>query len=89
MRPFSGVTIPALARVRGRLQLERAVPLPAGFLVAAKLAVMLVFAATAPIVLPLLAGVAGSVMFDMVRWVSRLVLALIGVVSPASLLCWR
>ena len=73
MRPFGAGMILALARLPGQLA-------------AAKLAVMLVFAAALPVVLMLLAGLAGTVMFDLVHWVSRLVLAMIGVVSPASLI---
>jgi hypothetical protein len=74
MRPFGAGMILALARLPGQL-------------VAAKLAVMLVFVAALPIALTLLAGLAGTVMFDLIHWVSRLVLALLGVVSPASLIC--
>lgn len=88
MRSFGIGTTAAWVHAQAQSQLERAVSMSAGPVVAVKLVAMLVFAAAAPVVLTLLAGVAGRVMFDVVRWVSRLVLALIGVVSPASLLCW-
>lgn len=86
MRPISAGSSATLSSLYGRLQFERAVPLAAGPVLAAKVMAMLVFAALAPIVLTLLAGVTGRVMFDVVQWVSRLVLALLGVISPASLI---
>jgi ABC-2 type transport system permease protein len=79
-----GITV-ALDRDRGLLQLKRALPMPPGIYLAAKLLTSMVFAAVVSIVLMLMAVIVGRVVLELVQWVSLFVLAVLGVVPFCGL----
>ena len=74
-----GITI-ALDRDRGLLQLKRALPMPPGIYLVAKMVTAMVFAAVVSIALMLMAAIVGKVVLELVQWVSLLVLAVLGVI---------
>jgi len=74
-----GITI-ALDRERGLLQLKRALPMPPGIYLAAKMVTSMVFAAVVSLALMLLAAVVGKVVLELVQWVTLFVLAVLGVI---------
>jgi ABC-2 type transport system permease protein len=79
-----GITV-ALDRDRGLLQLKRALPMPPGIYLAAKLVTSMVFAAVVSAVLMLMAVIVGKVVLELVQWVSLFVLAVLGVIPFCGL----
>lgn len=79
-----GITV-ALDRDRGLLQLKRAMPMPPGIYLAAKLVTSMVFVAVVSIALMLLAGIVGKVVLELVQWVSLFILAVLGVIPFCGL----
>jgi ABC-2 type transport system permease protein len=79
-----GITV-ALDRDRGLLQLKRALPMPPGIYLAAKLITSMVFAAVVSVVLMLLAALVGKVVLELVQWASLFILAVLGVVPFCGL----
>jgi ABC-2 type transport system permease protein len=73
-----GITV-ALDRERGLLELKRALPMPAGAYVFAKLAMSLVFAAIVATLLLLVAATAGGVVLEPGQWGLLLLVAVLGV----------
>jgi ABC-2 type transport system permease protein len=79
-----GITV-AMDRDRGLLELKRALPMPPGVYLAAKLVTSMVFAGIVSIILMVLAATVGKVVLELVQWVGLLVLALFGVIPFSSL----
>lgn len=79
-----GITV-ALDRDRGLLQLKRALPMPPGIYLAAKLVTAMVFAAVVTIALMLMATIVGKVVLELVQWVNLFILAVLGVVPFCGL----
>lgn len=79
-----GITV-ALDRDRGLLQLKRALPMPPGIYLAAKLVTAMVFAAVVTIALLLMATILGKVVLELVQWVSLFILAVLGVIPFCGL----
>lgn len=79
-----GITV-ALDRDRGLLQLKRALPMPPGIYLAAKLVTSMVFAAVVTIALMLMAVIVGKVVLELVQWASLFILAVLGVVPFCGL----
>ena len=79
-----GITL-ALDRDRGLLRLKRALPMPPGVYLAAKLVTAVVFATLVSVLLMLLAATAGKVVLELVQWVSLLILAMLGVIPFCGL----
>jgi len=79
-----GITV-ALDRDRGLLQLKRALPMPPGIYLAAKLVTSMVFVAVVSIALLLLASIVGKVVLELVQWVSLFILAVLGVIPFCGL----
>lgn len=73
-----GVTL-ATDRERGLLELKRALPMPRGIYLAAKLAMAMLFAGTVSILLMILAAAAGGVTMTPLQWGALFVLAVLGV----------
>jgi ABC-2 type transport system permease protein len=74
-----GVTL-ATDRERGLLELKRALPMPRGTYLAAKMAMAMVFAAVVSLLLMLFAAVGAGVVLQLMRWALLLVLAVLGVI---------
>jgi len=74
-----GITI-ALDRDRGLLQLKRALPMPPGIYLVAKMVTSMVFAAVVSIALMLLAAIVGKVVLELVQWATLFILAVLGVI---------
>ena len=79
-----GITV-ALDRDRGLLQLKRALPMPPGIYLAAKLVTSMVFVAVVSVALMLMASIVGKVVLELVQWVSLFVLAVLGVIPFCGL----
>jgi ABC-2 type transport system permease protein len=79
-----GITV-AMDRERGLLQLKRALPMPTGVYLTAKLAMAMVFAAIVSLLLMLIAALVGKVVLELVQWVSLFILAVLGVIPFAGL----
>jgi ABC-2 type transport system permease protein len=74
-----GVTL-ATDRERGLLELKRALPMPRGTYLAAKMAMAMVFAAVVSLLLMVFAAVGAGVVLQLMRWALLLVLAALGVI---------
>ena len=74
-----GVTL-ATDRGRGLLELKRALPMPRGTYLAAKMAMAMVFAAVMSLLLMVFAAVAAGVVLTLMRWSLMLMLAVLGVI---------
>ncbi len=79
-----GVSL-AMDRERGLLELKRALPIPAGVYLGAKLMMASVFAALVSVLLMILAATAGQVVLQTLQWLKLLVLAILGVLPFCSL----
>ena len=79
-----GITV-ALDRDRGLLRLKRALPMPPGIYLAAKMVTSMVFVAVVSIALMLMAGIVGQVVLELVQWVSLFILAVLGVIPFCGL----
>lgn len=79
-----GVSL-AIERERGLLELKRALPIPAGVYLGAKLVMASLFAAIVSVVLMTLAATAGHVVMEALQWCKLFILALLGVVPFCSL----
>lgn len=79
-----GVSL-AIERERGLLELKRALPIPAGVYLGAKLVMASVFAAIVSVLLMVLAATAGQVVLEALQWVKLLILAVLGVLPFCSL----
>ncbi len=79
-----GVSL-AMDRDRGLLELKRALPVPAGVYLAAKLVMASLFAAIVSVLLMGLAATAGQVVLDALQWCRLFVLAVLGVLPFCSL----
>jgi ABC-2 type transport system permease protein len=79
-----GVTL-AMDRDRGLLELKRALPMPAGAYLAAKVAMSAVFAAIVSLLLMAIAATAGQVVLEVVQWGELLLVAVFGVLPFCSL----
>ena len=79
-----GVSL-AIERERGLLELKRALPIPAGVYLGAKLVMASMFSAIISVVLMLLAATAGHVVMELLQWCKLFVLALLGVLPFCSL----
>jgi ABC-2 type transport system permease protein len=79
-----GITM-AFDRDRGLLQLKRALPMPPGVFLDAKLVTAMVFAAAVSVTLMLLGALVGKVVLELVQWVSLFVLAVVGVIPFCGL----
>ena len=75
----------AMERERGLLQLKRALPVPAGVYLGAKLVMAAIFAAIISMVLMILAATAGEVVLEALQWLELLVVAVLGVLPFCSL----
>ncbi|MGH8276630.1 MAG: ABC transporter permease, partial [Steroidobacteraceae bacterium] len=74
-----GITL-ATDRERGLLALKRALPMPRGIYLAAKLAMSMLFAGVVSIMLMTIAATVGGVVLGLVQWATLFVLAVLGVV---------
>lgn len=74
-----GVTV-ALDRDRGLFELKRALPMPAGTYLAAKLVTAMVFAAVVSLLLMLLGATVGKVVLGVAQWAGLFILAILGVI---------
>lgn len=74
-----GITL-AVDRERGFLELKRALPMPAGIYLAAKLSMAMLFAACVAVLIMLLAALLGAVALSLWQWSLLLGLAILGVV---------
>jgi ABC-2 type transport system permease protein len=79
-----GVSL-AIERERGLLELKRALPIPPGVYLGAKLVMASVFAAIVSVLLMVLAATAGQVLLEAFRWLELLLLAMLGVLPFCSL----
>ncbi len=79
-----GVTI-ALDRDRGLLELKRALPMPAGIYLAAKLVTAMLFAATVSLLLMLIGATVGRVVLEIAQWTGLLILSVLGVIPFCGL----
>lgn len=79
-----GVSL-AIERERGLLELKRALPVPAGVYLGAKLVMAAVFAALVSVVLMILAATAGQVVLEALQALKLLGLAILGVLPFCSL----
>lgn len=79
-----GVSL-AMERERGLLELKRALPVPAGVYLGAKLIMAAVFAALISMVLMILAATAGEMVLEALQWVKLLMVAVVGVLPFCSL----
>jgi ABC-2 type transport system permease protein len=79
-----GVTI-AMDRDRGLLELKRALPMPPGIYLAAKMVVAMVFAAVVSILLMVMGATLGTVVLEIAQWTGLLILAVLGVVPFCGL----
>ena len=74
-----GVTV-ALDRDRGLLELKRALPMPAGVYLVAKLVTAMLFAAAVSVLLMLIGATVGRVVLELAHWMGLLILAVLGVI---------
>jgi ABC-2 type transport system permease protein len=74
-----GITL-AADRERGLLELKRALPMPRGIYLAAKVAMAMLFAVVVSLLLLVLAALAGGVAVTLLQWGVLLMLALAGVI---------
>ena len=79
-----GVSL-ALDRDRGLLELKRALPMPAGAYLGAKVAMAGLFASIVSVALMLLSATAGAVVLEAAQWVELFVVSLLGVLPFCSL----
>ena len=79
-----GVTL-AMDRDRGLLELKRALPMPPGIYLAAKLTMSMMFAAIVSILVIVLAAVLGQVVLPLIQWGMLFVLAVFGVLPFSAL----
>lgn len=79
-----GVTV-ALDRDRGLLELKRALPMPAGTYLGAKLVTAVIFAAVVSLLLMLLGATLGKVVLERAQWAGLFVLAVLGVIPFCGL----
>jgi ABC-2 type transport system permease protein len=79
-----GVTI-ALDRDRGLLELKRALPMPSGLYLAAKLVTAMLFAVVVSLLLMLVGATVGQVVLAIAQWVGLLILAVLGVIPFCGL----
>lgn len=79
-----GVSL-AIERERGLLELKRALPVPPGVYLGAKLVMAAVFAAIVSVVLMILAATAGQVVLELLQALELLGLAILGVLPFCSL----
>ena len=79
-----GVTI-ALDRDRGLLQLKRALPMPPGVYIAAKLVTAMLFATVVSLLLMLLGVTVGAVVLEVAQWAGLLILSVLGVIPFCGL----
>jgi ABC-2 type transport system permease protein len=79
-----GITL-ATDRERGLLELKRALPMPRGLYLAAKLAMSMVFAAIVALLLMTLAASAARVVLTAAEWCLLFVLAVLGVVPFSAI----
>jgi len=79
-----GVTL-AMDRDRGLLELKRALPMPPGIYLAAKLAMSMVFAGIVSILVMVLAAALGQVVLSLIQWGTLFVLAEFGVLPFCAL----
>jgi len=75
----------AIERERGLLELKRALPIPAGVYLGAKLVMASLFAAIVSMILMMLAATAGHVVLEILQWGKLFVLAIFGVLPFCSL----
>ena len=79
-----GVTV-ALDRDRGLLELKRALPMPPGVYLAAKLVMAMVFAGVVSILLMVMGATLGTVVLEIAQWTGLLILAVLGVIPFCGL----
>ena len=79
-----GVTV-ALDRDHGLLELKRALPMPPGVYLAAKLVMAMVFAAVVSILLMVMGATLGTVVLEIAQWTGLLILAVLGVIPFCGL----
>lgn len=79
-----GVTI-ALDRDKGLLELKRALPMPAGVYLVAKLLTAMLFAAVVSLLLMLIGVTVGRVVLEIAHWAALLILAVLGVIPFCGL----
>jgi ABC-2 type transport system permease protein len=79
-----GMTI-ALDRDRGLLELKRALPMPAGVYLMAKLVTAMLFAAVVSLLLMLIGATVGRVVLEIAHGVGLLILAVLGVIPFCGL----
>ncbi len=79
-----GVTL-AMDRDRGLLELKRALPMPPGIYLAAKLTMSMVFAGIVSTLVMVLAAVLGQVVLPLIQWGTLFVLAVLGVLPFSAL----
>lgn len=79
-----GVTI-ALDRDRGLLELKRALPMPAGVYIAAKLVTAMLFSAVVSLLLMLLGVTVGQVVLEIAQWTGWLMLSVLGAIPFCGL----
>jgi ABC-2 type transport system permease protein len=75
----------AIDRERGLLRLKRAMPLPPGAYLIAKMAMALIFAAEISIIVGVLAGTLGGVHLDPAQWLALFVIDVLGVLPFAAI----
>jgi ABC-2 type transport system permease protein len=74
-----GITV-ALDRDRGLFELKRALPMPAGTFLAAKLVTAMVFSAAVSLLLIVLGAAVGNVVLELAQWAGLFILSVLGVV---------
>ena len=79
-----GITV-ALDRDRGLFELKRALPMPPGIYLAAKLVTAMVFAAFVSMLLMLLGATVGKVVLELAQWTGLFILAVLGVIPFGGL----
>jgi ABC-2 type transport system permease protein len=79
-----GITV-AMDRDRGLLELKRALPMPPGTYLAAKLVTAMAFAAAVSILLMLLGAIVGKVVLELAQWAGLFVLSVLGVIPFGGL----
>jgi ABC-2 type transport system permease protein len=79
-----GVSV-ALDRDRGLLELKRALPMPPGIYLAAKLVTAMLFAAIVSIMLMLLGATVGKVVLELAQWTGLFILAVLGAIPFGGL----
>jgi ABC-2 type transport system permease protein len=79
-----GVTL-AMDRDRGLLELKRAMPMPPGAYLTAKLVMAMAFTAIVSLALILTSAMLGRVMLALIQWVALFVLAVLGVLPFCAL----